>query len=143
MTATAARRPPTMEVAALPAALTVTGGGVLPDGLTVGPTGVLVGLGDDVTPLGDDVTPLGVDVVVAVMAVVPESAVLGGGLKVRVAVVRVADVKVVFWNPDPPVVVPFGGGRANVVVVVTGGGVWMLRVHGQLVMVIVVGVVTV
>jgi len=121
MTATATSRPPTMEVAALPAELTLTGG--TPVGVTVGPTGVLVGLGADV---------------VLVMAVVPERSVLGGGVKVKVAVVTVE-----FWNPGPVVVWLFAGGTTYVVVVVTGGGVWTLRVHGQLVMVIVVGVVTV
>lgn len=111
-----------MEVAALPAELTLTGGGLFPVGVVVGPTGVLVGLG----------------VVVTVMAVVPERSVVGGGVKVSVAVVTV-----VFWNPGPVLVWLFAGGRTYVVVVVTGGGLWMLRVHGQLVMVIVVGLVTV
>jgi hypothetical protein len=133
-----------MEVALLPAELTVTGGGVFPDGVAVGPTGVLVGLGVVVVPVMA-VVPERPVLGGAVMAVVPERPVLGGGVKVRVAVekVTVALVTVVFWNPGPVVVWLFGGGTANVVVVVTGGGVWMLRVHGQLVMVIVVGVVTV
>jgi len=53
-----------MEVAALPAELTLTGGG-FPDGVEVGPTGVLVGLGV---------------VVGVVISVVPERSVLGGGV---------------------------------------------------------------
>jgi len=117
-TATAASRLPRTENPILSAALTLRGGGLLPVGVEVGPTGVLVGLG------------------VVVMGVSPWRSVVGGGVMVSVAVVTV-----VLWNPV--VVWLFGGGIVYVVVVVTGGGLWMLRVHGQLVMVIVVGLVTV
>lgn len=95
MKARAASRAPKTEVAACPATLTLTGG--VPVGVEVGPTGVLVGLGASVVP---------------VMTVVPASSVLGGGVEVSVAV-----VKLEFWKP------PGGGGTAYVVVVVTGGGV--------------------
>lgn len=50
-------------------------------------------------------------------------------------------VTVPLWYPD--LVWLLGGGITEMDVVVTGGGVWMVRVHGQLVMVMVVDVLTV
>lgn len=126
------------------AELTLTEAGL--EGVAVGPTGTLVGVGDDVGAADDGTDDDGAvddgtdgddsDSEHDVIAVVPDSTVVGGGVEVKVHTVTVEFLyAVVVWL--------IGGGMTYVDVVVTGGGVCMTRVHGQLVMVMVVDSLTV
>jgi len=148
----------------LPAALTVTGGEET-EGTVVGPTGVLVGPAVMV--------PVWVPVADAVMGVTPERMVLGGGcetitvvlgscdtatgvldgaetttvvldpIDTITVVISCGDDDVVLGNSVAEVLLTAGGGGGKVDTLVTGGGVEMVSVHGQLVMVSVIDEVTV